>query len=116
MYQTAGAQATGKGKFPVTVSAYHAKPRKSAQTFREKVEGRLHAAKVNGGASAAQPRGNGIFTVTGRAGARYSVRVFDLETMMCDCKAGQFGNPCWHVAAAYLRLVSENAVLSTVTA
>jgi hypothetical protein len=43
------------------------------QTLREKIEGRLRAAKINSGASAAQPRGNGIFTVTGRE-SRAAVR------------------------------------------
>lgn len=76
-------------------------------TYREKIESRLHAAQVNGGAAAATPRDAGLYTVTGRAGARYSVRVFGLEEMRCDCKAGQFGNPCWHAAAAFLRTIAD---------
>ncbi len=81
-----------------------------AQARRKTLQGRLHAAKVNGGASAAQPRGNGIFTVIGRARDRYTVRVETLDRISCDCRAGQYGAPCWHVAAAYLRVVSDNAV------
>ena len=95
----------------MTTSVYHGKGRRIPQTLREKLQSRLHAANVNGGASAAQPRGNGIFTVTGRAGARYSVKVFDLETIVCDCKAGQFSNPCWHAGAAYLRLIADRAIV-----
>jgi hypothetical protein len=101
----------------VTASEYHAPagapasktaPRRSSRlTEREKLEGRLHAAKVNGGAAAATPRGDGRFTVVGRAGDRYTVQVFDLETMTCDCKAGQFGTACWHAAATYLRIIAD---------
>jgi uncharacterized Zn finger protein len=79
-------------------------------TEREKLEGRLEAAKINGGASAAIPRGNDRYTVEGRAGARYTVQVFNLETMACDCKAGINGVACWHAAAVYLRIVADRAV------
>jgi hypothetical protein len=67
-------------------------------TTREKLEGRLEAAKVNGGAAAAQPRGDGRYAVTGRAGDRYTAHVLSLDAIRCDCKAGQFGNACWHAA------------------
>jgi|GEM_PF-3174050 len=79
-------------------------------TEQERIEGRLAAAKINGGAHAATPRGEGRYTVEGRAGARYTVQVFNLETMACDCKAGLFGNACWHAAAVYLRIVADQAV------
>jgi hypothetical protein len=79
-------------------------------TTREKLESRLEAAKVNGGASAATPRGDGRYTVTGRAGARYTAYVLSLDTIACDCRAGQFGNACWHAAAAYLRVVADRMV------
>jgi len=77
-------------------------------THVQKVDARFHAAKVNGGAAAAEPRGNGLFTVTGRAGARYSVRAWSLDHITCDCRAGQFGNPCWHAAAAFLRHIADS--------
>ena len=99
----------------MTTPAYHAAPtahssrRPAATTYRSKVEGRLQAAQINGGAAAAQPRGDGRFLVTGRAGDRYTVKVFDLETMLCDCKAGRYGTPCWHAAAAYLRIIADRA-------
>ncbi len=54
------------------------------KTYREKIEGRLEAAKVNGGAAAVEPRGNGRFTVEGRAGARYTVWALNAETFLCD--------------------------------
>lgn len=79
-------------------------------THQEKLEGRLHAAKVNGGAAAVEPRGNGIFTVYGRTENRYTVRVFGLEDMLCDCKAGQHGGMCWHAAAVYLRILADASV------
>lgn len=79
-------------------------------THREKIEGRLHAAQVNGGAAAATPRGNNRYTVTGRSGSRYTVAVFDLESMICDCKAGSYGTPCWHTAAVYLRLIADQVI------
>jgi uncharacterized Zn finger protein len=76
-------------------------------THRAKIESRLHAAQINGGAAAATLRAADLYTVTGRAGDRYSVKVFGLEEMRCDCKAGQYGNPCWHAAAAFLRIVAD---------
>ncbi len=80
------------------------------KTHREKIEGRLEAAKVNGGAAAAEPRGNGRYTVEGRAGARYTVWALNAETFFCDCKAGTTsGTPCWHAAAAFLRIVADRA-------
>lgn len=78
-------------------------------THRAKVQGRLHAARVNGGAAAVTPRADGLYTVTGRAGNRYTVRAFGLEDLHCDCRAGQFGTPCWHAAAAFLRIVADRA-------
>jgi len=87
-----------------------ASQRATRMTEREKFESRLHAAQVNGGAAAVTPRGNDRFTVEGRAGARYTVQVFNLEMMACDCKAGQFGNACWHQAATYMRLIADRAV------
>ncbi len=80
-------------------------------TFRAKVEGRLEAAKINGGASVVTPRDGDRFTVVGREGARYTVQVFNLETMACDCKAGRNGGgtPCWHAAAVYLRMIADRA-------
>jgi uncharacterized Zn finger protein len=79
-------------------------------TEREKLQGRLDAVKVNGGASAAQPRGNDRYTVEGRSGGRYTVQVFTIETMACDCRAGIHGVACWHSAAVYLRLIADAAV------
>jgi uncharacterized Zn finger protein len=82
-------------------------------TESEKVQGRLEVAKINGGAAAATPRGNGRFTVEGRAGDRYTVQVFDRETMRCDCKAGQYGNnPCWHQAATFLRIIADSTLVT----
>jgi hypothetical protein len=72
------------------------------------IQGRLRAAKVNGGASAAQPHGDGRYTVTGRADARYTVHVASLDAIACDCPAGIYGKPCWHAAAAYLRVVADS--------
>ncbi len=85
-------------------------------TEREKVQGRLATAKINGGAAAAEPRGNGRFTVTGRAGDRYTVQAFGLETFVCDCKAGRYGGDCWHKAATYLRMISDGAVAAKAVA
>jgi uncharacterized Zn finger protein len=79
------------------------------RTEREKIEGRLAAARVNGGAQAATPRGNDRYTVEGRAGARYTVQFFNLESMACDCRAGIFGNACWHAAATYLRIIADRS-------
>ncbi len=80
------------------------------KTYREKIEGRLEAAKVNGGAAAAEPRGNDRYTVEGRSGARYTVWAMNAETFFCDCKAGTTsGTPCWHAAAAFLRIVADSA-------
>ncbi len=31
--------------------------------------------------------------------ATYTVRLHDDGTCTCTCKAGQYGKPCWHVAA-----------------
>jgi uncharacterized Zn finger protein len=77
---------------------------------REKLESRLAAAKINGGAAAVTPRAGDRYTVEGRAGGRYTVQVFNLERMACDCKAGIHGNCCWHAAAVYLRLVADRMV------
>jgi hypothetical protein len=78
-------------------------------TWKEKVEGRIKAAIVNGGASAATPRGDGRFTVRGRAGDRYTVVTFGLGAMVrCDCKAGIHDVPCWHAAAVYLLMVASS--------
>lgn len=76
---------------------------------REQLRGRLHAAKVNGGATAAIPRGNGRYMVTGRAETRYTVNLLG-DRAMCDCKAGSFGRPCWHAAAAWLRRLADSVV------
>lgn len=93
-----------------TIGAYQISPRRG-MSYRTKVEGRLEAAKINGGAAAATPRGNDRYTVVGREGARYTVMVFNIETMACDCRAGRNGGgtPCWHAAAVYLRLVADRA-------
>lgn len=100
----------------MTASAYHAAPAKKPSSrhpfsYRDKVEGRLHAAQINGGASAATPRGDDRYTVVGRAGDRYTVLAVDLETMRCDCKADQYGAPCWHAASVYLRIVAGRATM-----
>lgn len=80
------------------------------KTYQEQVSSRFAAAKINGGASAAQPRGNGRYTVTGRAGDRYTCFVIDLDNVKCDCRAGQFDKPCWHAAAAFLRHIADHQV------
>ncbi len=80
-------------------------------TEREKIESRLYVAKINGGASAAMPRGDDRYTVVGRAGDRYTVRAFGLERMTCDCRAGQFSRDCWHKAATFLRLVADRTAV-----
>jgi len=101
--------ATGKDKFPVTTASYQPSSSRS-KTYREKIEGRLLVAKVNGGAAAAEPRGNDRFTVEGRAGARYTVWALNAETFLCDCQAGTTsGTPCWHAAATFLRIVADRA-------
>ncbi len=79
-------------------------------TEREKVQGRLEAAKVNGGAAAATPRGNDRYTVSGRTGTRYTVFAPSLETLVCDCKAGVHGGDCWHKASVYLRMLADRAI------
>lgn len=78
-------------------------------THRARIQGRLHAAQINGGAAAATPRGGDLYTVTGRTGTHYSVKVVDLDNIFCDCKAGQCGVPCWHSAAAFLRIIADRA-------
>jgi len=91
----------------VTATSYQASTSRT-KTYREKIEGRLEAAKVNGGATAAEPRGNDRYSVTGRSGARYTVWAVNAETFLCDCKAGTTsGTPCWHAAAAYLRTLAD---------
>ncbi len=87
--------ATGKDWFPVTTASYQASTSRTKK-YREKIEGRLEAAKVNGGATAAEPRGNDRYSVTGRSGARYTVWAVNAETFLCDCRAGTTsGTPCW---------------------
>jgi hypothetical protein len=80
-------------------------------TEREKLQSRLEAAKINGGAAAAIPRGNDRYTVEGRAGARYTVWVLG-DRYMCDCKAGMYGNACYHAACAYLRIIADRTVVA----
>ncbi len=93
----------------MTTASYQASSSRT-KTYREKIESRLLAAKVNGGAAAAEPRGNGRYTVEGRAGARYTVWALNAETFFCDCAAGtKSGTPCWHAAAAFLRIVADRA-------
>ncbi len=82
-------------------------------TEREKVESRLQAAKTNGGAAAATPRGEDRYTVIGRAGDRYTVQAFTLERMVCDCRAGQFDRDCWHKAATFLRVVADRTAVQS---
>jgi len=93
----------------VTSASYQASSSRT-KTYREKIEGRLQVAKINGGAAAAEPRGNDRYTVEGRAGARYTVWALNAETFFCDCKAGTTsGTPCWHAAAAFLRIIADRA-------
>jgi hypothetical protein len=77
---------------------------------REKMEGRLRAAQINGGAAAATPRGDGRYTVISRDGVtRYTVYAVTREYFRCDCKSGQFReNACWHSAAAFLRVTADS--------
>ena len=77
--------------------------------YRAQLERRLAAAALNGGAQAVTPRNANLYTVTGRAGTRYTVATFGLESIRCDCKAGLCDVPCWHAAAVYLRLVADSA-------
>lgn len=91
----------------MTTLAYHEKAQRRAQARRSHLEGRLHAARVNGGPAAARPRGNGIYTVVGRGDVRYTVRARSLDSFECDCPAGRHGVACWHVAAVYLRIVAH---------
>lgn len=83
-------------------------------SLREQVEGRLKAAQINGGAAAAEPRGNGRYVVTGRDGhTRYTVHVLSAENAACDCPAfvkggGRF---CWHAAAALLRNLADSQAM-----
>lgn len=73
--------------------------------------GRLHAAKINGGAVCAEPRGSGRYTVRGRGDTRYTCVARSLDCIECDCKAGiYYGfNSCWHSAAVYLRMLADSA-------
>jgi hypothetical protein len=82
------------------------------QSVREQAQGRLAAAIVNGGAQAAEPRGNGTYTIRGRAGDRYTCRVISLDVVQCDCKAAisRGSNACWHSAAAWLRAVADRTL------
>ena len=57
-------------------------------TERQKLQGRLDAAKINGGTAAVTPRGNDRYTVEGRAGARYTVQGFGLETWPAAAEPG----------------------------
>jgi uncharacterized Zn finger protein len=84
--------------------------RSQRMTEREKAESRLRAALVNGGAKAAQPRGDSRYTVYGRTENRYTVFAPSMERMICDCPAGTFDKDCWHKAAVYLRLVADSTV------
>jgi len=95
----------------MTSQSTTARPSRSRfpQTAAEQLAGRLHAAKVNGGAAVATPRGNGRYGVTGRAETRYTVHLIG-DRAFCDCKAGSFGRPCWHAAAAWLRRLADTAV------
>jgi uncharacterized Zn finger protein len=78
---------------------------------RELLEGRIRAAWINGGPSAATPRGNDRYVVTGRDGAtRYTVNVLSSERAACDCPAGLHGRFCWHAAAAMLRRTADVAM------
>lgn len=81
-------------------------------TVAQKEAGRLAAAKINGGASAALPRGNGRYTVTSRDGETcYTCQVVTLDYVRCDCKAGQYReNACWHAACAWLAAVASSAL------
>jgi hypothetical protein len=82
-------------------------------SVREQVEGRIRAAWVNGGPSAATPRGSDRFLVTGRDGhARYTVHVLSAEHATCDCPAGLHGRFCWHAAAALLRRTADVAMVA----
>lgn len=93
----------------MTTASYQASSSRT-KTYREKIEGRLEAAKVNGGAAAAQPRGNDRYTVIGRSGGRYTVWAMNADTLLCDCKAGTTSaTPCWHAAAVFLRIVADRA-------
>jgi hypothetical protein len=82
-------------------------------TERERIEGRLQAAKLNGGAAAAQPRGSGRYLVTGRDGhTRYTVQVAGPDRAFCDCPAGIHRNAdgfpgCWHTVAALMRDLAD---------
>lgn len=79
------------------------------RSFRSRIQAALFRARVAGGAKCATPRGRDLYTVTGRAGDRYTVLVAGLESdhVRCDCKAGFHGTPCWHAAAAWLRVVAD---------
>lgn len=82
-------------------------------TVREQLEGRIRAAWVNGGPSAAIPRGSDRFMVIGRDGAsRYTVHVLTAERATCDCPAGIHGRFCWHAAAALLRRTADAAMVA----
>jgi uncharacterized Zn finger protein len=85
-------------------------------TERERIEGRLAAAKAHGGARAAIPRdsreAHPVYTVTGSRGDRYRVDVVTLDYIRCTCDAAVKGRgaPCWHAAAAFLRAIADSAV------
>jgi len=82
-------------------------------TVREQVEGRIRAAWVNGGPSAAIPRGSSRYVVTGRDGhARYTVHVLSIERATCDCPAGLHDRFCWHAASALLRRAADAAMVT----
>jgi uncharacterized Zn finger protein len=77
---------------------------------REKIEGRLAAAALNGGASNVIAKGDDHYLVVGRAGTRYTVFAPSLERMLCDCPSGIHGGICWHQAAVYLKKVADSAI------
>ena len=84
-------------------------PTACAGKAQQQVEDRIRVAWHNGGPAAAQPRGEGRFVVTGRAGSsRYTVVLIGRGAATCDCPAGLHGRTCWHAAAAWLRALADS--------
>jgi hypothetical protein len=83
-------------------------------SLRQKLEARLAVAKLNGGAAAALPRGNGRFCVIGRVGnARYTGLAHSVDRFSCDCRHGQYAGTdasCYHAACVYLRLLADRSI------
>jgi hypothetical protein len=67
----------------------------------------IDRARDQGGASNAQPLGDGRYKVIGRRGDVYLVIVTSDGEYTCSCLAGVHGFACWHQASAWLKRIAE---------